>query len=149
MSRSWPHFLQCEGHQDFISSTPHSVMVTCDLSGRTYVLFQISPRITINLIISILGLVAICGHVGCYIIWPIKYTHSFIVLSCCGDSIIVILCGVVCHYCLPISFRVTSLALGQSCDCPSANEATLKDMGLNQPLPHHINANTAKDKLCA
>ena len=30
---------------------------------------------------------------------------------------------------LPISFRVTSLALGQSCDCPSASEVTLKDMG--------------------
>ena len=27
-----------------------------------------------------------------------------------------------------ISFRVTSLALGQSYDCPSASEATLKDM---------------------
>ena len=31
--------------------------------------------------------------------------------------------------CLSISFRVTSLALGQSHDCPSASEATLKDMG--------------------
>ena len=28
-----------------------------------------------------------------------------------------------------ISFRVTSLALGQSYDCPSASEVTLKDMG--------------------
>ena len=34
---------------------------------------------------------------------------------------------------LPISFRITSLALGQSYDCPSANEVTLKDMGkINQ-----------------
>ena len=31
--------------------------------------------------------------------------------------------------CLPIFLRVASLALGQSCDCPSASEATLKDMG--------------------
>ena len=30
---------------------------------------------------------------------------------------------------LPISFRVTSRALGQSYDCPSASEVTLKDMG--------------------
>ena len=29
----------------------------------------------------------------------------------------------------PISFRVTSLALGQSYDCPSASEVILKDMG--------------------
>ena len=32
---------------------------------------------------------------------------------------------------LPISFRVTPLALGQSHDCPSANESTLKDIGEN------------------
>ena len=30
---------------------------------------------------------------------------------------------------VPISFRITSLALGQSYDCPSASEATLKYMG--------------------
>ena len=30
---------------------------------------------------------------------------------------------------LPIFFRVTSLALGQSYDCPSASEVTLKYMG--------------------
>ena len=30
---------------------------------------------------------------------------------------------------LPISFRITSLALGQSCDCPSVSGVTLKDMG--------------------
>ena len=30
---------------------------------------------------------------------------------------------------LPILFRVKSLALGQSEDCPSASEVTLKDMG--------------------
>ena len=30
---------------------------------------------------------------------------------------------------LPISFSVAGLALGQLCDCPSANEATLKGMG--------------------
>ena len=30
---------------------------------------------------------------------------------------------------LPIFFRVASLALGQSYDCPSASEATLKKMG--------------------
>ena len=30
---------------------------------------------------------------------------------------------------VPIFFKVASLALGQSYDCPSASEATLKDMG--------------------
>ena len=36
--------------------------------------------------------------------------------------------NVFCHCFVPISFRVTSLALGQSYDCPSACEATLKNM---------------------
>ena len=37
---------------------------------------------------------------------------------------------------LPISSWVASLALGQSHDCPSASEVTLKDMGyINQCLP--------------
>ena len=35
----------------------------------------------------------------------------------------------ICVIYLPILFRVTSLALGQSYDCPSASEVTLKDMG--------------------
>ena len=30
---------------------------------------------------------------------------------------------------MPISFMVTSLALGQLYDCPSASEVTMKDMG--------------------
>ena len=34
------------------------------------------------------------------------------------------------HVHLPIFFRVTSLALGQSHDCPSASEVTLKDVNI-------------------
>ena len=44
----------------------------------------------------------------------------------------------------PISFRVSSLALGQSHDCPSASEVTLKDMGhitQHQATTIHKNAN--------
>ena len=47
---------------------------------------------------------------------------------------------------LPISFKVTTLALGQSYDCPSASEATLKDMG---NLPTYIflkNISVIKEK---
>ena len=39
---------------------------------------------------------------------------------------------------LPISFRVDSVALGQSYDCPSATEVTLKSIGNIKPLPKHI-----------
>ena len=35
----------------------------------------------------------------------------------------------ICIMYLPISLRVASLALGQSYDCHSASEVTLKDMG--------------------
>ena len=37
--------------------------------------------------------------------------------------------AITCWLILPISFRVASVALGQAYDCPSASEATLKDMG--------------------
>ena len=40
---------------------------------------------------------------------------------------------------LPMSFRVTSLALGQSYDCPSVSEATLKNMGKKISWSHHHN----------
>ena len=46
------------------------------------------------------------------------------------QMVLALLCFVVVWYrFLPISFRVTSLALGQSYDCPSASEVNLKDMG--------------------
>ena len=35
---------------------------------------------------------------------------------------------------LPLSFRVTSLALGQSYDCPSASNVTLEDMAKRNPM---------------
>ena len=44
--------------------------------------------------------------------------------------------------CLPISFRVSSLALGQSYDCPSAGEVILKDMG---KITHYLTT-TKHDK---
>ena len=58
-----------------------------------------------------------------YAVYSIKYAYGFIVFYfyynfhwiCVTDE--------------SIFFRVASLALGQSYDCPSASEATLKDMG--------------------
>ena len=56
---------------------------------------------------------------------------------------------------LPISFKVTSLALGKSCDCPSTSDVTLKDMG-TYTVSHEImitaDITTTKQsstKLCA
>ena len=42
---------------------------------------------------------------------------------------------------LPIFFRVASLALGQSYDCPSASEVTLKDMDKRKRCASHQSTN--------
>ena len=46
-------------------------------------------------------------------------------------AVCAMLCNVVFYNCsvLLMSLRVASLTLGQSYDCPSASEVTLKDMG--------------------
>ena len=49
---------------------------------------------------------------------------------------------------LPIFFKVTSLALGQSWDCPSASETTLKDMGKIMWIPYEIMI-LPQQKMCA
>ena len=52
-------------------------------------------------------------------VYPKKYAHGFcFAVLCCGDT----LTG------FPISIRLTSLALWQSNDCPSASKATLMNM---------------------
>ena len=72
-----------------------------------------------------------------YIPWNI---HSFLCVIICN---VVYIC---CRYNViqsPISFRVTSLAQGQSYDCPSASEVTLKNMDTKPQLKER------KTKLCA
>ena len=51
---------------------------------------------------------------------------------------------------LPISFRVVALALGQLCDCPSASEATLKNMGKQTKSARNTwyNQNKTRHKNC-
>ena len=52
-------------------------------------------------------------------VYPKKYAHGFcFVVLCCGYTLTD----------FPISIRLTSLALWQSNDCPSANKATLMNM---------------------
>ena len=54
-----------------------------------------------------------------YTVYPKKYAHGFCFAVLC--------CGYTLTY-LPISIRLTSLALWQSNDCPSASKATLMNM---------------------
>ena len=52
-------------------------------------------------------------------VYPTKYAHSFcFAVLCCGYTLTD----------FPISIRLTSLALWQSNDCPSASKATLMNM---------------------
>ena len=55
-----------------------------------------------------------------------KYTHVFVVLC---FVVVINTMQVDSQIIFAISFRVASLALGQSYDYPSAREVTLKDMG--------------------
>ena len=55
----------------------------------------------------------------CYTVYPKKYAHGFcFAVLCCGSTLTD----------FPISIRLTSLALWQSNDCPSASKATLMNM---------------------
>ena len=55
----------------------------------------------------------------CYTVYPKKYAHGFcFAVLCCGYTLTD----------FPISIRLTSLALWQSNDCPSASKATLMNM---------------------
>ena len=72
----------------------------------------------------------VCTHIHetivCYLaqlwlptVYPKKYAHGFcFAVLCCGYTLTD----------LPISIRLTSLALWQSNDCPSASKATLMNM---------------------
>ena len=54
-----------------------------------------------------------------YTVYPKKYAHGFcFAVLCCGYTLTD----------FPISMRLTSLALWQSNDCPSASKATLMNM---------------------
>ena len=55
----------------------------------------------------------------CTTVYPEKYAHGFcFAVFCCGYTLTD----------FPISIRLTSLALWQSSDCPSASKATLMNM---------------------
>ena len=55
----------------------------------------------------------------CFTVYPKKYVHGFcFAVLCCGYTLTD----------FPISNRLTSLALWQSNDCPSASKATLMNM---------------------
>ena len=63
-----------------------------------------------------------------YTVYPEKYAHGFcFAVLCCGYTLTD----------FPISIRLTSLALWQSIDCPSASKATLMNMDKNFMWIHY------------
>ena len=60
-----------------------------------------------------------CNFPNLFTVYPKKYAHGFcFAVLCCGYTLTD----------FPISIRLTSLALWQSNDCPSASKATLMNM---------------------
>ena len=66
------------------------------------------------------GDIVVCWIIACVVtVYPKKYAHGFcFAVLCCGYTLTD----------FPISIRLTSLALWQSNDCPSASKATLMNM---------------------
>ena len=68
------------------------------------------------------------GSSGRHTVYPKKYAHGFcFAVLCCGYTLTD----------FPISIRLTSLALWQSNDCPSASKATLMNMDKYFMLIHY------------
>ena len=83
--------------------------------------------------------------VNCFLtVYPKKYAHGFCFAVLC--------CGYTLTY-LPISIRLTSLALWQSNDCPSASKATLMNMDryfmwIHCERLHNHNKSTHNKTMC-
>ena len=74
-------------------------------------------QITRKMLLRFLEYAAI--NTSTYTVYPKKYSHGFcFVVLCCGYTLTN----------FPISIRLTSLALWQSNDCPSASKVTLMNM---------------------
>ena len=73
-------------------------------------------------------------------VYPIEYVMNSIfheMWTCVGSACIFCICFIVGMICLPIFFRVASMALGQSYDCPSVSVVTLKDVDLCHTTTKH------------
>ena len=137
-----------------------TVLLCFVLSGMYDPMWSISHKSYIKFCCALFCL----GYIILYVLYPIKYAHIVVVCFIWVVLIhvvypiryaynVVLVCfslfwlyyiSLGSHViCLPISFMVASLALGQSYDCPSASEETMKDMGKidqNQATTKHNRA---------
>ena len=100
--------------KDVSLTDPHMTVSSWNESCMNHSLIHKNAIFTINT--GILDTVSWCASA----VYPKKYAH--------GSCFAVLCCGYVLTD-LPISIRITSLALWQSNDCHSASKATLVNMG--------------------
>ena len=80
---------------------------------------KISNRTMLNVGYKLFIVLLYASSMGVATVYPKKYAHGFcFAVLCCGYTLTD----------FPISIRLTSLALWQSNDCPSASKATLMNM---------------------
>ena len=98
-------------HDNHVSLIPS----TCPLRHMPFLNEMSSSPPHENFVLSCFSL----SSVVCITVYPKKYAHGFsFAVLCCGYTLTD----------FPISIRLTSLALWQSNDCPSASKATLMNM---------------------
>ena len=98
-----------------ISITPENSTIQCELYHRL-LCAEIMKYVVISINLYIHSCICCCVWSTVY---PKKYAHGFcFAVLCCGYTLTD----------FPISIRLTSLALWQSNDCPSASKATLMNM---------------------
>ena len=94
------------------------VFLISNLRIKAYAYFTIKAVMTYSVLL-LWHITLKCCMLKPYTVYPKKYAHGFcFAVLCCGYTLTD----------FPISIRLTSLALWQSNDCPSASKATLMNM---------------------
>ena len=89
------------------------------MNAKVWALGKMSLTFDRKLVIVKLIMLFAMQHSLTYTVYPKKYAHGFcFAVLCCGYTLTD----------FPTSIRLTSLALWQSNDCPSASKATLMNM---------------------
>ena len=113
------------------------LMAWCRKSKDGVVYWSIYALFDLNWLNHQWNIMTLSSRASFTTIYPKKYAHGFcFAVLCCGYTLTD----------FPMSTRLTSLALWQSNDCPSANKATLMNMDKHfmwihyERLPNHNNA---------
>ena len=102
-----------------LSSDRLIFMIGIHILVRQHVYFETFPSSPIDILAGEINSMWPCDAILWCTVYPKKYAHGFrFAVLCCGYTLTD----------CPISIRLTSLALWQSNDCPSASKATLMNI---------------------